>query len=141
MVGGINAPKKIKCRGQDGKIYIQLVKGKDDLRQDAVMQQVFGLVNTLLSSGVKSQFRAHSNLNIRQYKVSELFLKYYTKSKFYFKMSLRSLQTGHSIISTKVNKTIDLKKSVVISSRVFFLFNNIDFNQNNKSSSSSSFSS
>ena len=28
-VGGITAPKKIKCRGTDGKLWPQLVKGKD----------------------------------------------------------------------------------------------------------------
>ena len=27
-VGGITAPKKIKCRGTDGKLWPQLVKGK-----------------------------------------------------------------------------------------------------------------
>ena len=49
MVGGINAPKKIYCVGTDGKPRPQLIKGKDDLRQDAVMQQVFGLMNDLLN--------------------------------------------------------------------------------------------
>ena len=49
MVGGINAPKKLYCIGTDGKARPQLIKGKDDLRQDAVMQQVFGLMNDLLN--------------------------------------------------------------------------------------------
>lgn len=40
LVGGINLPKVISCLGTDGKLYRQLVKGKDDPRQDAVMQQV-----------------------------------------------------------------------------------------------------
>jgi hypothetical protein len=35
----------------------QLAKGHDDLRQDAVMQQFFALVNTLLSSDAKSAAR------------------------------------------------------------------------------------
>ncbi len=66
MVGGINAPKKIKCLGSDGRWEIQLVKGTDDLRQDAVMQQVFGLVNGLLAAdgGRDTRFR------MRQYNVS-----------------------------------------------------------------------
>ena len=34
LVGGINAPKKLTCRGTDGKTRPMLLKGKDDLRQD-----------------------------------------------------------------------------------------------------------
>ena len=32
LVGGINAPKRIKCLGSDGKWRMQLIKGQDDLR-------------------------------------------------------------------------------------------------------------
>ncbi|TNN16177.1 Serine-protein kinase ATM, partial [Schistosoma japonicum] len=49
LVGGINLPKVIGCLGTDGKLYRQLVKGKDDPRQDAVMQQVFTAANCLLA--------------------------------------------------------------------------------------------
>ncbi|CAH8656684.1 unnamed protein product [Schistosoma margrebowiei] len=49
LVGGINLPKVISCLGTDGKLYRQLVKGKDDPRQDAVMQQVFTAANCLLT--------------------------------------------------------------------------------------------
>jgi hypothetical protein len=45
LVGGMNVPKLIECLGSDAKKYLQLVKGNDDLRQDAVMQQMFSLVN------------------------------------------------------------------------------------------------
>ena len=65
-VGGITAPKKINCLGTDGKWRPQLVKGKDDLRQDAVMQQVFGLLNTLLNKDERAQ---RKRLHIRTYKV------------------------------------------------------------------------
>ena len=65
-VGGITAPKKISCLGTDGKWRPQLVKGKDDLRQDAVMQQVFGLLNTLLRKDENAQ---RKRLHIRTYKV------------------------------------------------------------------------
>ena len=65
-VGGITAPKKISCLGTDGKWRPQLVKGKDDLRQDAVMQQVFGLLNTLLCKDENAQ---RKRLHIRTYKV------------------------------------------------------------------------
>ncbi|EDV19270.1 uncharacterized protein TRIADDRAFT_33879, partial [Trichoplax adhaerens] len=69
LVGGINLPKIISCIGTDGVTRQQLVKGKDDLRQDAVMQQVFCLVNILLSSDVEASKR---KLRIRTYKVIPL---------------------------------------------------------------------
>lgn len=44
-VGGITRPKRLRCVGSDGRTYLQLLKGGDDMRQDAVMQQVFSFVN------------------------------------------------------------------------------------------------
>ena len=44
------------------------MKGRDDLRQDAVMQQVFGLVNRLL---LKEPATAKRKLSVRTYKVSK----------------------------------------------------------------------
>ncbi|CAH1233491.1 ATR [Branchiostoma lanceolatum] len=64
--GGINVPKVITCQGSDGIWRKQLVKGRDDLRQDAVMQQVFGLVDSLLKKDEESRRR---KLSIRTYKV------------------------------------------------------------------------
>nr|ACG68443.1 ataxia telangiectasia mutated protein [Branchiostoma floridae] len=64
--GGINVPKVITCQGSDGVWRKQLVKGRDDLRQDAVMQQVFGLVDSLLKKDEESRRR---KLTIRTYKV------------------------------------------------------------------------
>ena len=46
IVGGINQPKLVECCGSDGNIYTQLIKSKDDLRQDAVTQQVFHIANS-----------------------------------------------------------------------------------------------
>ena len=66
--GGVNLPKIIKCEGSDGCVYKQLVKGKDDTRQDAVMQQAFELVNVLLHK-VNSRQRA---LRLRTYRVVPL---------------------------------------------------------------------
>ena len=67
LVGGINEPKLLRCVGSDGRIYKQLAKsGNDDLRQDAVIQQLFGFVNTLLKQCQSTNVR---NLNIRTYKV------------------------------------------------------------------------
>ncbi|KAK9874965.1 hypothetical protein WA026_005780 [Henosepilachna vigintioctopunctata] len=70
LVGGINAPKKIKCIGTDGIAREQLVKGKDDLRQDAVMQQVFTIMNNLLSMSKQT-----SGLKIRTYKIVPLSMR------------------------------------------------------------------
>ena len=69
MVGGINAPKKISCAGTDGRLRLQLVKGSDDLRQDCVMEQVFGLLNQLLDQDEDSR---KQKLSIRTYKVVPL---------------------------------------------------------------------
>eukprot|EP00731_Ephydatia_muelleri_P031937 Em0023g444a len=69
LAGGINLPKVLSCTGSDGRRRKQLVKGKDDLRQDAVMQQVFILVNRLL---VREPVTRKRKLSIRTYKVIPL---------------------------------------------------------------------
>ncbi|KMZ74422.1 hypothetical protein ZOSMA_129G00140 [Zostera marina] len=67
IMNGINAPKVLECVGSDGHKYRQLAKsGNDDLRQDAVMEQFFGLVNTFLQSHRDTCKR---KMNIRTYKV------------------------------------------------------------------------
>eukprot|EP00884_Botryococcus_braunii_P019002 jgi/Botrbrau1/5786/Bobra.0155s0009.1 len=51
FVGGINKPKLVECFDSNGVRHRQLVKsGSDDLRQDAVMQQFFALVNQVLAA-------------------------------------------------------------------------------------------
>ncbi|KDR80743.1 hypothetical protein GALMADRAFT_241175 [Galerina marginata CBS 339.88] len=69
--GGVNLPKIVVCYGSDGKKYKQLFKGegKDDLRQDAVMEQVFELVNSLLQHDRETRRRT---LRVRDYKVIPL---------------------------------------------------------------------
>ena len=47
---------------------VVIVQGKDDLRQDAVMQQVFAMVNSLL---VKDEQTRKRSLKVRGYKVSK----------------------------------------------------------------------
>uniref|UniRef100_A0ACD5VDD8 Uncharacterized protein n=1 Tax=Avena sativa TaxID=4498 RepID=A0ACD5VDD8_AVESA len=67
VMNGINAPKVIVCIGSDGNKYRQLAKsGNDDLRQDAVMEQFFGLVNMFLQNHRDTSER---RLRIRTYKV------------------------------------------------------------------------
>ncbi|KAG6810767.1 hypothetical protein H0H92_010424 [Tricholoma furcatifolium] len=69
--GGKNTPKIGICLGSDGIKYKQLFKGQgdDDLRQDAVMEQVFALVNGILHRDRETRRRS---LNIREYKVIPL---------------------------------------------------------------------
>ncbi|XP_026850238.1 serine/threonine-protein kinase ATM [Drosophila persimilis] len=70
--GGINAPIRVKCVCSDGQTRAQLIKGKDDLRQDAVMQQVFGIVNQLLKQD--SEF-IDRKLQLRTYTVTPLSMR------------------------------------------------------------------
>ncbi|KAF6776620.1 hypothetical protein AHF37_03876 [Paragonimus kellicotti] len=49
LAGGINLPKIVTCLGTDGSSCRQIIKGRDDPRQDAVMQQVFSAANCLLA--------------------------------------------------------------------------------------------
>ncbi|OQR70598.1 hypothetical protein BIW11_11527 [Tropilaelaps mercedesae] len=66
ICAGLSRPKKMIVRGNRGTCYIQLLKGKDDLRQDAVMQQLFKEVSRLRSDD--GQFR----VRVRTYKVVPL---------------------------------------------------------------------
>ncbi|KAF6252289.1 hypothetical protein COO60DRAFT_542235 [Scenedesmus sp. NREL 46B-D3] len=67
LPGGINVPMVVRTTDSNGAPHKQLVKsGNDDLRQDAVMQQFFGLINDLLSSSPESQQR---QLSLRTYRV------------------------------------------------------------------------
>ena len=50
-------PRIIDCKGTDGRKYKQVVKGNDDVRQDAVMQQVFELANAWLKHDRETQRR------------------------------------------------------------------------------------
>lgn len=70
IASGVSAPKIITAVGSDGQRYKQLVKGgNDDLRQDAIMEQVFAAVSSLLKLHRETQQR---NLGIRTYKVLPL---------------------------------------------------------------------
>ena len=70
LAGGNAAPKIITALGTDGLKYKQLFKGgNDDLRQDAIMEQVFAAVSSLLATQRSTRQRA---LKIRTYKVLHL---------------------------------------------------------------------
>jgi FKBP12-rapamycin complex-associated protein len=62
-------PRKITLRGNDGKDYVFLLKGHEDLRQDERVMQLFGLVNALLERD--RQTKKH-DLRIQRYAVSPL---------------------------------------------------------------------
>ena len=47
---GLTRPKIVVCHGSNGGTFRQLVKGGDDCRGDAVMEQVFHYVNELFGS-------------------------------------------------------------------------------------------
>lgn len=57
--GGVHAPKIVICIGSMGNEFKQLVKGEDEIRQDAVMQQVFGYANELMTVHSKSIRQSH----------------------------------------------------------------------------------
>ncbi|KAF8475673.1 hypothetical protein BDZ91DRAFT_649584 [Kalaharituber pfeilii] len=67
---GVSAPKILTCHDSSGQSYKMLVKGgNDDLRQDAIMEQVFEQVSHLLQRNRQARQR---NLGIRTYKVLPL---------------------------------------------------------------------
>lgn len=70
IASGISMPKIVTAVGTDGQNYKQLFKGgSDDLRQDAIMEQVFSAVSSLLKSQRPTRQR---DLKIRTYKVLPL---------------------------------------------------------------------
>lgn len=62
-------PRKLLIRGSNGKDYMFLLKGHEDLRQDERVMQLFGLVNTLL---LKDPDTFRQNLTIQRYAVIPL---------------------------------------------------------------------
>ncbi|TVY84871.1 Serine/threonine-protein kinase TEL1 [Lachnellula suecica] len=70
IASGVSTPKIITILGSNGARFKQLVKGgHDDLRQDAIMEQVFEQVSELLKSSRSTRQR---DLKIRTYKVVPL---------------------------------------------------------------------
>lgn len=70
IASGVSAPKIIVAIDENGEQFKQLVKGgNDDLRQDAIMEQVFDQVNELLKTNRSTEQR---QLHIRTYRVLPL---------------------------------------------------------------------
>ena len=83
-------------RGSDGKEYMFLLKGHEDLRQDERVMQFFSLVNSLLTSDPVTLKR---NLTIQRFSVVPLstnsgYIIYINNAK-----SPPESFTGHLIIS------------------------------------------
>eukprot|EP01127_Copromyxa_protea_P022122 TRINITY_DN7809_c0_g1_i1.p1 TRINITY_DN7809_c0_g1~~TRINITY_DN7809_c0_g1_i1.p1 ORF type:complete len:2505 (+),score=361.67 TRINITY_DN7809_c0_g1_i1:42-7556(+) len=62
-------PRKLVIHGSDGKDYPFLLKGNEDLRQDARVMQLFELVNDLLSV---DSITAHKHISIQCFSVTPL---------------------------------------------------------------------
>jgi serine/threonine-protein kinase mTOR len=62
-------PRKVTMHGEDGKDYLFLLKGHEDLRQDERVMQLFGLVNALLA---KDRRTNKFDLSIQRYAVTPL---------------------------------------------------------------------
>ena len=70
LMGGNSRPMKIVVYASNGQQHAEVMKGNtDDLRQDAVMEQVFDEVGKMLRNHKTTRQR---NLNIRTYKVVPL---------------------------------------------------------------------
>eukprot|EP00931_Biecheleriopsis_adriatica_P101418 TRINITY_DN7655_c3_g1_i1.p1 TRINITY_DN7655_c3_g1~~TRINITY_DN7655_c3_g1_i1.p1 ORF type:complete len:3029 (+),score=615.62 TRINITY_DN7655_c3_g1_i1:50-9136(+) len=66
---GVSCPRIVRVRDSTGKEHKQLVKGADDLRQDAVMQQLFRLLNDVFEENPKSR---QAQLALRTFQVVPL---------------------------------------------------------------------
>ena len=64
VISSKQRPRKLTINGDDGKEYQYILKGHEDIRQDSLVMQLFGLVNTLLQNDAEC-FRRH--LDIQQY--------------------------------------------------------------------------
>ena len=64
-------PRKIKVYGEDGREFVFLLKGHEDLRQDERAMQLFGLVNALLFHHPSTGRESH-DLTIQRYAVIPL---------------------------------------------------------------------
>lgn len=69
VLGGVHRPKKMKCYDTLGGVHFQLFKSDDEIRQDAIMEQVFGMANDILRRDRQTKAR---RLNFRTYVVIPL---------------------------------------------------------------------
>lgn len=65
-MSSIRRPKRVIIRGDDERDHPFLVKGGEDLRQDQRIEQLFGVMNILLSHDAAC---THRGLELRTYQV------------------------------------------------------------------------
>ena len=64
VISSKQRPRKFYIKGSDGNDYKYVLKGHEDIRQDSLVMQLFGLVNTLLQNDTNC-FQRH--LDIQKY--------------------------------------------------------------------------
>lgn len=64
VISSKQRPRKLNIKGSDGVFYQYALKGHEDIRQDSLVMQLFGLVNTLLVNDGEC-FKRH--LDIQQF--------------------------------------------------------------------------
>ncbi|KAK9453987.1 armadillo-type protein [Dipodascopsis uninucleata] len=64
VISSKQRPRRLTIKGSDGQDYQYVLKGHEDIRQDSLVMQLFGLVNTLLTADSEC-FKRH--LSIQQY--------------------------------------------------------------------------
>ena len=69
VISSKQRPRRLTIKGSNGKDFMFLLKGHEDLRQDERVMQLFGLVNTLLVNDPETSRR---NLAIQRYAVIPL---------------------------------------------------------------------
>jgi FKBP12-rapamycin complex-associated protein len=69
VIASKQRPRRMSMRGSDGKTYVFLLKGKEDLRQDERVMQLFGLINICLDN---DRSTSNKSLNITRYSVLPL---------------------------------------------------------------------
>jgi FKBP12-rapamycin complex-associated protein len=69
VIGSKQRPRKVTIHGEDGRDYLFLLKGHEDLRQDERVMQLFGLANALLARDRRTN---RHDLSIQRYAVTPL---------------------------------------------------------------------
>lgn len=74
VINSKQKPRKLNVIGSDGLDYNFLLKGREDLRQDERVMQLFGLVNALLRKNARSRVSLGSivDLSIQSYSITPL---------------------------------------------------------------------